>query len=158
MTDENKPPLKIDQKIKDFQVKPEEVVGLVCEQVGLNEEIKREEILHGKTYKFKHPSKDFAYYVTLNDIEIGGTLYPYEIFINCKDPESAQWVFALTRVISAVFRKGGDILFLVEELKGVFDPAGGYYRKGGVYMPSIVAEIGHIIEKHLLGMGIKPDD
>jgi len=159
MAEEEKkpPPTVIDKKIVGFKVltdEPEEVEGLICEQTGMHEEIERDEILNGRTYKFKHPVKDFAYYVTLNDKEINGNLYPYEIFINCKDPESAQWVFALTRVISAVFRKGGDVVFLADELKSVFDPAGGYFKKGGVFMPSIIAEVGHILEKHLIAIGI----
>ncbi len=79
---------------------------------------------------------------------------PYEIFINSKNMEHFQWVLALTRVISAVFRKGGDACFLVEELKAVFDPRGGYFKKGGVFMPSLVAEIGHAIETHLKRIGM----
>jgi hypothetical protein len=75
------------------------------------------------------------------------------MFINSKNMEHFQWVLALTRLISAVWRKGGNAHFLIEELKNVFDPKGGYYKKGGVYMPSIVAEIGHTIEKHLLASG-----
>jgi hypothetical protein len=83
---------------------------------------------------------------------------PYEIFINSKNMEHFQWVLALTRVISAVFRKGGDACFLVEELKAVFDPKGGYFKKGGVFMPSLVAEIGCAIESHLKHIGmIKPE-
>ena len=81
-------------------------------------------------------------------------LHPYEMFINSKNMEHFQWVLALTRLVSAVWRKGGDSTFLVEELKNVFDPKGGYYKKGGVYMPSLVAEIGTVIEQHLIATGV----
>jgi serine/threonine protein phosphatase PrpC len=79
---------------------------------------------------------------------------PYEVFINSKNMEHFQWVLALTRVISAVFRKGGDVTFLVEEMKAVFDPKGGYFKKGGIFMPSLVAEIGHAIESHMKYIGL----
>jgi hypothetical protein len=79
---------------------------------------------------------------------------PYEVFINSKNMDHFQWVLALTRVISAVFRKGGDACFLVDELKAVFDPKGGYFKKGGVFMPSLVAEIGYVIETHLKQIGM----
>jgi hypothetical protein len=79
---------------------------------------------------------------------------PYEVFINSKNMEHFQWVLALTRVISAVFRKGGDACFLVDELKAVFDPKGGYFKKGGVFMPSLVAEIGCAIESHMKQIGM----
>ncbi|HKT41172.1 MAG TPA: NrdJb, partial [Rhodanobacteraceae bacterium] len=79
---------------------------------------------------------------------------PFEIFINSKNMDHFQWIVALTRIMSAVFRKGGDVTFLVEELKAVFDPRGGYFKAGGVYMPSIVAELGNIIETHLTMIGL----
>jgi hypothetical protein len=84
----------------------------------------------------------------------GDERHPYEMFINSKNMDHFQWVLALTRLVSAVWRKGGDSTFLVEELKNVFDPKGGYYKKGGVYMPSLVAEIGSVIEQHLIGTGV----
>ena len=79
---------------------------------------------------------------------------PFEIFINSKNMEHFQWIVALTRVMSAVFRKGGDITFLVEELESVFDPNGGYYKKGGKYIPSLVAELGQVVEQHLKNIGM----
>jgi hypothetical protein len=120
-------------------------------------------VLVGSTYKIKTPQSEHALYITINDIILNqGTEHeerrPYEIFINSKNMEHFQWVLALTRVISAVFRKGGDATFLVEELKAVFDPRGGYFKKGGVFMPSLVAEIGHAIEAHMKHIGmIKPE-
>jgi hypothetical protein len=84
----------------------------------------------------------------------GDERHPYEMFINSKNMEHFQWVLALTRLVSAVWRKGGDSTFLVEELKNVFDPKGGYYKRGGVYMPSLVAEIGTVIEQHLKSIGV----
>lgn len=129
------------------------------EPLQMHEGIDRPEILHGSTYKIKSPQHEHALYITINDIVLNdGTeheqLHPYEIFINSKNMIHFQWVVALTRTISAVWRKGGDCAFLVEELKGVFDPQGGYWKKGGVFMPSLVAEIGHTIEDHLKRIGM----
>jgi hypothetical protein len=84
----------------------------------------------------------------------GDERHPYEMFINSKNMDHFQWVLALTRLVSAVWRKGGDSTFLVEELKNVFDPKGGYYKRGGLYMPSLVAEIGTVIEQHLKSIGV----
>jgi hypothetical protein len=129
----------------------------------MHENLERPEVLVGSTYKIKTPQSEHALYITINDIILNqGTEHeerrPYEIFINSKNMEHFQWVLALTRVISAVFRKGGDATFLVEELKAVFDPRGGYFKKGGVFMPSLVAEIGHAIEAHMKHIGmIKPE-
>ena len=84
--------------------------------------------------------------------------YPFEIFINSKNMEHFQWVLALTRVLSAVFRKGGDATFLVDEMKQVFDPQGGYFKKGGRFMPSLVAEIGEVLETHMKKIGLIEDE
>lgn len=130
---------------------------------SMHEKVERPEVLLGSTYKIKTPQSEHALYITINDMVLNfGTEHeerrPYEIFINSKNMEHFQWVLALTRVISAVFRKGGDACFLVEELKAVFDPRGGYFKKGGVFMPSLVAEIGYAIESHLKHIGmIKPE-
>lgn len=125
----------------------------------MNEEVERPDVLIGSTYKIKSGPMEHAMYITINDMFLNhGTDHeerrPYEIFINSKNMEHFQWVLALTRVISAVFRKGGDVVFLVEELKQVFDPRGGWFKKGGVFIPSIVAEIGHAIEDHLKAIGM----
>lgn len=125
----------------------------------MHENVSRPEELHGSTYKVKTPLSDHALYITINDIVLNaGTDHeqrrPFEIFINSKNMDQFQWVVALTRVISAVFRKGGDCTFLVEELKAVFDPQGGYFKRGGKFMPSLVAEIGEAIESHLTKIGM----
>lgn len=125
----------------------------------MTENVSRPEELHGATYKVKTPMSDHALYITINDIILNpGTDHeqrrPFEIFINSKNMEQFQWVVALTRVISAVFRKGGDCTFLAEELKAVFDPQGGYFKRGGKFMPSLVAEIGETIEDHLVKIGM----
>jgi hypothetical protein len=117
------------------------------------------EMLIGSTYKIKTPVSDHAMYVTINDIVLNeGTEYeqrrPFEVFINSKNLDHFQWIVALTRIISAVFRKGGDVAFLVDELKAVFDPRGGYWQPGGKFMPSIIAELGYVIEKHLQSIGL----
>ena len=127
--------------------------------IQMHEKLERPEILIGATYKIKSPLFEHALYVTINDIVLNaGTEFemrrPFEIFINSKNMDHFQWIVALTRIMSAVFRKGGDVTFLVEELKAVFDPRGGYFKAGGVYMPSIVAELGNIIETHLTMIGL----
>ena len=123
----------------------------------LHESVSRPEKLVGTTYKVKTPLSDHALYVTINDIEIGGQRRPFEIFVNSKAMENFQWIVALTRIVSAVFRKGGEVTFLVDELKNVFDPKGGYWRKGK-YLPSLVCEIGMVLEEHMLGLGMISSD
>ncbi len=129
--------------------------------VRMHEKLERPEMLQGSTYKVKTPVSDHAMYVTINDLILNpGTEHeqrrPFEIFINSKNLDHYQWIVALTRLMSAVFRKGGDVTFMVDELKAVFDPRGGYWQPGGVFMPSIIAELGHIIEKHLQFIGLLP--
>ena len=134
-----------------------------AEVVRMHESVQRPEMLVGSTYKVKTPVTEHAMYITINDIILNeGTEHearrPFEVFINSKNMDNFQWVVALTRLISAVFRKGGDTTFMVEELKAVFDPKGGYFKPGGTFMPSIVAEIGHAIERHMQMIGmIKAD-
>jgi len=174
--------IKIGQKIKGYQVvKPDDqaapaavaapaatpapVVPLQAanaEVIQMHESVERPETLVGSTYKIKSPLFEHALYVTVNDIVLNaGTEHeqrrPFELFINSKNMDHFQWIVALTRILSAVFRKGGDITFIVEELKAVFDPRGGYFKAGGVYMPSIVAEIGSVLEKHMKTIGLIPD-
>lgn len=146
----------IDKKIIKYEIKKEQEHGL---NFDMHEKIERPEKLNGVTYKIKTPLTEHALYITINDIILNvGTTYeqrrPYEIFVNSKNMEHYQWIVALTRIVSAVFRKGGDINFLVEELRSVFDPRGGYYRRGGRYMPSLVAELGDVIETHLREIGL----
>jgi hypothetical protein len=171
--------IKIDKKIVKYRVakadekpaeapKPAAVLdpdtywdknGKSAKVIRMTEEIQRPEMLIGSTYKIKTPVSDHAMYVTINDIVLNeGTQYeqrrPFEIFINSKNLDHFQWIVALTRIISAVFRKGGDVTFLVDELKAVFDPRGGYWQPGGKFMPSIIAELGHVIERHLQTIGL----
>ena len=132
-----------------------------AEVIRMHEKLERPEMLVGSTYKVKTPISDHAMYVTVNEIILNeGTEHekrrPFEIFINSKNLDHYQWIVALTRIISAVFRKGGDVTFLVEELKAVFDPRGGYWQTGGRFMPSIIAELGHVVEKHLILIGMMP--
>jgi ribonucleoside-diphosphate reductase alpha chain len=112
----------------------------------------RPDTLPGATYKLKWPESEHAIYITLNDIVTAGRRRPFEIFINSKNMEHYAWTVALTRMISAVFRRGGDVSFVVEELKAVFDPRGGAWM-GGRYVPSILAAIGGVIERHLVEIG-----
>ena len=113
--------------------------------------------LPGKTYKLRWPDSDHAIYITLNDIlDDSGRIRPFEIFINSKNTEHYAWTVALTRMISAVFRRGGDVSFVVEELKAVFDPRGGQWMKGK-YVPSLLAAIGGVIEEHLIDIGFLSD-
>ena len=127
--------------------------------IWMHEKLERPEVLIGSTYKIKTPVSDHAMYVTINDIVLNeGTPHeqrrPFEVFINSKNLDHFQWIVALTRVISAVFRKGGDTTFLVDELKAVFDPRGGYWQPGGKFMPSTIAELGYVIERHLQSIGL----
>ncbi|MGR3436355.1 MAG: adenosylcobalamin-dependent ribonucleoside-diphosphate reductase, partial [Shimia sp.] len=134
------------------------------EVVHLQEPLDRPAALEGQTYKLKWADSPHAIYITLNDIVLNGHRRPFEIFVNSKNMEHYAWTVALTRMISAVFRRGGDVSFVVEELKAVFDPRGGAWM-GGQYVPSILAAIGGVIEEHLVnigfiegaGMGLKSD-
>ncbi|MDW2982852.1 NrdJb [Rhodanobacter sp. KK11] len=167
--------IKIDKKITGYNVvKPEDKVAAptvtaaapketpMAEVIQMHESVERPETLVGSTFKIKSPLFEHALYVTINDIVLNaGTKYeqrrPFEIFINSKNMDHFQWIVALTRILSAVFRKGGDVTFIVEELKAVFDPRGGYFKAGGVYMPSIVAEIGSVVEQHMKNIGLIHD-
>jgi ribonucleoside-diphosphate reductase alpha chain len=132
--------------------------------VYISEPLDRPQELDGSTYKIKWPGSEHAIYITINDLVVGGHRRPFEVFINSKNMEHFAWTVALTRMISAVFRRGGDVSFVVEELKAVFDPRGGAWMQGK-YVPSILAAIGGVIEKHMIatgflageGMGLKSD-
>ncbi|QBY00189.1 adenosylcobalamin-dependent ribonucleoside-diphosphate reductase [Rhodophyticola sp. CCM32] len=134
------------------------------EVVYISEPLDRPQSLEGQTYKLRWPESSHAIYITINDIIQNGNRRPFEVFINSKNMEHFAWTVALTRMISAVFRRGGDISFVVEELKAVFDPRGGAWMQGK-YVPSILAAIGGVIERHLIsigfidgeGMGLKTD-
>ncbi|TDI58466.1 MAG: adenosylcobalamin-dependent ribonucleoside-diphosphate reductase [Alphaproteobacteria bacterium] len=120
--------------------------------VYMTRPLDRPDSIPGKTYKIKWPENDHAFYITLNDLVQDGRRRPFEIFINSKNMEHYAWTVALTRMISAVFRRGGDVSFVVEELKAVFDPRGGQWVKGR-YIPSILAAIGEVIEQHMIEIG-----
>ncbi|HJP05366.1 MAG: NrdJb [Chromatiales bacterium] len=166
--------MKIETKIVDYRIEqPEEKIveaktadlptSADGKVVHMHEKLDRPEMLRGSTYKVKTPVDDHAMYVTINDVVLNeGTEYesqrPFEIFVNSKNLDHYQWIVALTRIMSAVFRKGGDVAFIVEELKAVFDPRGGYWQPGGKYMPSIIAELGYIVEKHLQYIGMLPKE
>jgi hypothetical protein len=176
--------IKISKKIKGYSVQtpedkakeaaapaPAPVVAAAAAEpeplsniIQMHERLERPEKLVGSTYKIKSPLVEHAMYVTINDIVLNEdteheSRRPFEVFINSKNMDHFQWVVAITRIMSAVFRKGGDVTFLVEEMKAVFDPRGGYFKAGGVYMPSIVAEIGSVVEDHLkqIGMIVDPE-
>lgn len=160
--------IKIDNKIVGYSVTrpdPDREPGSLpaAEIIQMHEALKRPDKLIGSTYKLKTPQhvSEHALYITINDIVLNeGTNHeirrPFEVFINSKNMDHFQWIVALTRIMSAVFRKGGDVTFLVEELRSVFDPRGGYWNKGKL-MPSLVAEIGDVIEEHLIGIGMLRD-
>jgi len=167
--------IKISKHIAGYEVvKPEEELAALqraaeerearssAKVIRMTEKIMRPEgfeALEGSTYKIKTPLDDHAMYVTINDIVLNaGTVHeqrrPFEIFINSKNMDHFQWIVALTRLMSAVFRKGGDVTFLAEELQAVFDPKGGYFKPGGRFMPSIIAEIGDVIAHHMQKIGL----
>ncbi len=120
--------------------------------VYMTKPLDRPEVLIGQTYKIKWFDTDHAFYITVNDIEQDGRRRPFEVFVNSKNMDAYAWTVALTRMISAVFRRGGDVSFVVDELKAVFDPRGGQWM-GGRYVPSILAAIGEVIERHLVAIG-----
>lgn len=158
--------VKIDKKIVGYalvndesKAKEAELKALNAKVVQIGEPLDRPEKITGSTYKVKTPVTEHALYITINDVVMNeGTPQehrrPFEIFINSKNMDHFQWIVALTRVMSAVFRKGGDVTFLVEELKSVFEPSGGYFKKGGRFVPSLVAEIGDVVEQHLQNIGM----
>jgi hypothetical protein len=168
--------IKLEKKIVSYGVVKEEeeaapvaVEGAeaktseVADVIHMHEKLERPEMLLGSTYKIKTPLSEHSLYVTINDVVLNpGTEHelrrPFEIFINSKNMDHFQWIVALTRIISAVFRKGGDVTFLVDELRSVFDPRGGYFKKGGKYMPSLVGEIGDAIECHMRMIGLLKDE
>lgn len=143
-------PVAVEPKVEE---KPKDNI------IQMHESLKRPEMLLGSTYKIKTPLSEHSLYITINDLVLNPDTdheqrRPFEVFINSKNMDHFQWIVALTRIMSAVFRKGGDITFLVEELRSVFDPSGGYFKKGGKFMPSLVAEIGDVVESHLKFIGL----
>jgi ribonucleoside-diphosphate reductase alpha chain len=123
--------------------------------VYMTQPLSRPESLPGQTYKIKWPDGEHAMYITINDVIQDGRRRPFEIFINSKNMEHYAWTVGLTRMISAVFRRGGDVAFVVEEMKAVFDPRGGAWM-GGKYVPSLLAAIGDVIEHHMIDTGFMP--
>jgi len=123
--------------------------------VYMHRPLDRPDVLVGQTYKVKWLDSDHAFYITVNDVVTDGRRRPFEVFINSKNMEAYAWTLALTRMISAVFRRGGDVSFVVDELKAVFDPRGGQWMEGH-YVPSLLAAIGDVIEKHLIAIGFMP--
>ncbi|KPA21806.1 Ribonucleoside-diphosphate reductase NrdZ [Shimia sp. SK013] len=144
--------------------KPADHVADGGEVIYMSDPLERPQSLEGATYKLKWPDSEHAIYLTVNDVIINGHRRPFEVFINSKNMEHYAWTLALTRMISAVFRRGGDVSFVVEELKAVFDPRGGAWMEGK-YIPSILAAIGGVLERHMIaigfiegeGMGLKAD-
>jgi hypothetical protein len=152
---ENTEAIRLDGKIVKVEVvKPTEAASFLPR--SMSEQVERPDVLEAKVYKIK--PGEHAYYITISDIVLNqGTeaeqRRPYEIFINTKDMRDFQWIAALSRMISAVMRKGGDLSFAIEELKATFDPAGGSWNEGS-YIPSTVAYIGLVIERHLQSRGL----
>jgi len=161
--------IKIDKKIVGYAVVTKDEISKRNEPAieQMHEKVRRPETMSGCTYKVRTPLSEHSLYVTINDIVLNrGTAHevrrPFEMFINSKNMDHFQWIVALTRLVSAVFRKGGDCTFIIEEFRSVFDPKGGYIKKGGGYVPSLVAEIGTVIETHFRAIGMlapaSPDD
>ena len=144
--------LEVSQPEEAVPGQAQDVSAADSDVVQMFEPLERPETLEGVTYKLKWPESAHAIYITMNDIMDGERRRPFEIFINSKNMEHYAWTVALTRMISAVFRRGGDVSFVVEELKAVFDPRGGAWMKGR-YVPSILAAIGGVIERHLIEIG-----
>ena len=125
--------------------------------IHLTRPLDRPETLPGRTYKLRWPESDHAIYLTVNDVVRDGRRRPAEVFVNSKNMEHYAWTLALTRMISAVFRRGGDVSFVVEELKAVFDPRGGQWMDGR-YVPSLLAAIGGVLETHMIDIGFMRED
>tara|TARA_B100000029_G_scaffold284810_1_gene278657 strand:+ start:4748 stop:7072 length:2325 start_codon:yes stop_codon:yes gene_type:complete len=142
---------QVELPLEEPQARPQDIyeAGGV---VYMTKPLDRPEVLPGATYKVRWPESDHAMYITINDVVMDGRRRPFEVFINSKNTEHYAWTVALTRMISAVFRRGGDVSFVVDELKAVFDPRGGHWM-GGRYIPSLLAAIGEVIEQHLVEIG-----
>lgn len=136
--------IKFESKIKKVEILNEKIEPKIY---------KRPFCLDAKVYKLKSPLTESALYITISDINENGNIRPFEIFINSKEVSNTQWVVILTRLISAIFRSNSNPVFIIEELKSIFDPKGGYISKEG-YVPSLVAEIGMVIEKHFENIGL----
>ena len=150
----NEPELPLEPATSKVRPEDEGDAGSV---VRMFQPLDRPGELPGRTYKVKWPESDHAIYITINDVmDDLGRIRPFEIFINSKNTEHYAWTVALTRMISAVFRRGGDVSFVVEELKAVFDPRGGQWM-GGKYVPSLLAAIGGVIEQHMIQSGFLPN-
>jgi ribonucleoside-diphosphate reductase alpha chain len=153
---ETAPPLPAQIENPDEPVLPLPLPPPKLKQEGgivyMTQPLDRPEVLLGQTYKIKWADSDHAFYITMNDIQTDGRRRPFEIFINSKNMEAYAWTLGLTRMISAVFRRGGDVSFVVDELKAVFDPRGGQWMSGR-YVPSLLAAIGEVIERHMVAIG-----
>ena len=143
--------LSVDNSEKK-DIETSKMTGISGEVVYMSEPLARPKDLEGRTYKVKWPDSEHALYITINDILLHDQRRPFEIFVNSKNMEHFAWTVGLTRMISAVFRRGGDVSFVVDELKAVFDPRGGAWM-GGKYIPSILAAIGNTIETHMIEIG-----
>lgn len=145
---------KITSKIVSYRVKNNDTEQTIIEPSVMHEGIKRDDSLNGKTYKIKIPKLEHAVYLTVNTIAVDNVYHPYEIFINTKNIDHLQYITAITRLVSAVMRKGGNVRFIADELMQVFDANGGHWTKKGAngekprFMPSLIAEIGLCLEKH----------
>lgn len=149
---------KIEQKITGYKVKSETDSASQPEISGYHESDERPDVIRGKTYKLK--PGDHAFYVTINDACINGCWRPYELFVNTKDVQHFMWVMIFSRLVSAVLRKGGSYEFMIDEMKAIIDPAtGGYWKKGEGHVPSLIADIGNILERHIKSLeSYEPND
>jgi ribonucleoside-diphosphate reductase alpha chain len=144
--------LTADEKGQEPVAKSVEEHESASDIVYMTQPLERPEALVGKTYKLRWPESDHAFYLTVNDIIQDGRRRPFEVFINSANLEHYAWTVALTRMISAVFRRGGDVTFVVRELKSIFDPRGGYWMEGR-YVPSLLAALGEVMEQHMIDIG-----
>ena len=143
--------IKFSSKIKSFKIGGNAALGKPSEKLSEapHEEFECPPVLSGKRYKIKPPTASHAVYVLIFDAEINGVIRPWEIFIQTKNPEHRMMTDTVTRLVSALFRKGGEIGFIAEELKDIYDANGGYRQKGGKWYNSIIHEIGEVVENHI---------
>ncbi len=113
--------------------------------------------VEGKRYRVRWPDSDHALYVIVNDFvdEQTGRKRPWEVFLISNESEADEWRVALGRMISAVYRRGGDVAFIASELRAISDKKGGAFL-GGKHLGSVIAAIGDIIERHMIEIGFIP--
>jgi len=109
----------------------------------------RPDIVPGNTHKVKWPTTGDNIYITVTNVD--GE--PLELFIKHQDSSIGEWTDALSRMVTGVMRRGGDLRFIVDQLSKVGSTSGGAFVDG-VYRPSVVAAIAGVVEKEFKSLGV----